>query len=214
MEWLQFLLLVLATIGYSLPWVASTSASLQPGALDLAEWLTLHPAVRSNMPLLLPALLLRLALVFLGLIFVLEYKAAPTHRLRWLHAVFALGMWLALVPPIAFFAGEFGDRNYQQQFTLWIAYTLTSLASIIWLDGIDTRIPLVILAVLGGGISVVGTLWGYTLLARYDIPLHIGVGSALYTITLVIFGIQQWRQYKPGKDHASPSSLSKSKTAY
>ena len=39
--------LLLALIAYSLPWVVGPGAALTLNAYDLAEWTSLHPAVRT-----------------------------------------------------------------------------------------------------------------------------------------------------------------------
>jgi FtsH-binding integral membrane protein len=183
-ELIQFGLLAVAILGYSLPWLASKGVSLQPGALDLAEWLTLHPAVRAGTPLLLPALLLRLSLVCTGWLFLLNLQRSPVRWQRWLQSVFAIGVWFALFPPLAFLSGEFGDRNYQQQAALWGIYTLVSVA-ITLRGGIAQRYWLLIgLALAAMTCALIGIIWGYTLVARYEIPLRLGAGGIIYMAAL------------------------------
>ena len=59
----NYLPLFLLLIAYALPWMMTpTIAGLTNGAYDLAEWTSIHPAVRAD-PLLLTPLLLRLPLV-------------------------------------------------------------------------------------------------------------------------------------------------------
>ncbi len=57
--------LAFALIGYHLAWYTHPTAGFTTNAFDLAEWASLHPAVRSSSPPMLTSFLLRLPLIML-----------------------------------------------------------------------------------------------------------------------------------------------------
>ena len=63
--WLIFAGLILATVCYYLPWYTHDTAGFTTNAFDLAEWSSLHPAVRSSSPPMLTSFLLRFPQVML-----------------------------------------------------------------------------------------------------------------------------------------------------
>ena len=110
--------LAVALAGCYLPWVYHRTAGLTFNAIDLAEWVSLAPAVRDgSVPLLIP-LLLRIALV--GIALLCGVRAAIEERKwsRWLYMLLALALAATLLPPVDFFKGAFDDPNYRQQFAL------------------------------------------------------------------------------------------------
>mgnify|MGYP005836978137 CR=1 FL=1 len=102
----------LAALGCYLPWVEHPAAALAPNAFDLAEWTSLHPAVRGGSPPLLLTLLLRAPFALAGVGIAL---AAPW---GWLPG---LVVALTLLPPMEFFRGAWGDPNFRQGFALTLA---------------------------------------------------------------------------------------------
>ncbi|MCZ7542374.1 MAG: hypothetical protein M5R40_02005 [Anaerolineae bacterium] len=84
----------LALLGCYLPWVAHPAAALAPNMLDLAEWTSLHPAVRGSAPPLLLTFALRLPLALAGV------GIAYAVRWGWLPG---LVIALTLLPPLEFF---------------------------------------------------------------------------------------------------------------
>lgn len=111
---LGWMLILLALVAYALPWLVAPSSSLSPGAYDLAEWLSLHPAARYGQPPLVPSLLLRLPLACLALMI----AVAPMGLVWWIRGFVVLVLGAALLPPIEFFTLYWNDPNYQQQFGL------------------------------------------------------------------------------------------------
>ena len=98
-----------ALLGCYLPWVEHPAAALAPHVLDLAEWTSLHPAVRASAPPLLLTFALRLPLAMIGV------GVAFAARWGWLPG---LVIALTLLPPFSFFRDAFGDPNYRQGFAL------------------------------------------------------------------------------------------------
>lgn len=181
-------LLVAAAVGCTLPWMQSTGASLTANVSDLAEWLSLHPTVRATSTILLPALLLRITLAVIAALAVLQantrcYTVAPL--------VLALVLWLGLLPPVAFFQGNFMDANYLQQAVLWGITTLGMV--ILWrLPARLQRVAQMVLIILG----IIGALWGLwialDLMGRYEIPARMGWGVVVFVMALVGYVGMLW----------------------
>lgn len=107
----RFLLLTL--IAYSLPWVVGPGAALTLNAYDLAEWTSLHPAVRTA-PL---PFLVTFGLRLLPLLIYVAFAMDSSSR-QWERGLLAAIIATALLPPLNFFAGGFGDPNHRQQLAL------------------------------------------------------------------------------------------------
>jgi hypothetical protein len=172
-----------AVIGLILPWLAAPVVSLRPGAYDLAEWLTLLPAVRLNTPLLLPALLLRLPWVAIGVAMALQYAQLRTAS-RIVLLMLLGGIATALVPPVNFFRGQFGDANYQQQFIVWLLFIAGVAVALgngrCWLREWGTLTALVVALICG----VAGIAWGKMLLERYGLAFDYAAGGLVYGVAL------------------------------
>ena len=137
-----YLVIALMLVFYAFPWVVNPAASLSPNAYDLAEWTSLHPAVRAETPMLLTSLLLRLPLACLALL--IAFRA----RRNWFSVIVVLLIGLALLPPLEFIK-TLGDPNYDQQAAL---AAITLIGGAIGLSGILPRARRWIAA----GIALVG----------------------------------------------------------
>lgn len=170
-------LLFLGLIAYALPWAQHTTTPLSLGAFDLAEWTSLHPAVRGGSPQLLPTLLLRLPLVLIAL----AAAASPLSRSLRLLVVLVLAM--ALLPPFEFFMSDLADPNYRQQFVLAVVTVIAgTVITYVW-RGQRTVLIGVILAI--GLVSVVGL--GLALGHMWDFGLAVQVGPGI--MLLILLGI-------------------------
>lgn len=168
-----WLLIVLALVGYSLPWVVTPGVSTSLGAYDLAEWASLHPAARGAALPLVASFVLRLPLALLALIISVAGERAGS---RWVRGLGVLVLTAALLPPLEFFTQYRDDSNYRQQFGLAL---LTLIGSLI---GLNRRLSgwagwlISGLALLG----VVASLWGagqaYGLLADFHLSVSTGLG--------------------------------------
>lgn len=187
----MWLFVVLALIFYSLPWVVTPGVSLTMGAVDLAEWASLHPAVRAASPPLLTSFLLRLPLVVLALVVAFQARIE-----RWLRALVVLVAAVALLPPLEFFTQYQGDPNYRQQFAL---AALALLGGIIGLIGQFVRwsSPIIaLLALVGAVTGLSGFSQAYTLLSNFHLPVGVGfgmVGFVACCLTLAIFQLPRFR---------------------
>ena len=100
---------------YLFPWVVNPGVSLSLGGYDLAEWASLHPAVRDATPALFTSLLLRLPLACLALLI------AFTAQRRLLPVLIVLIAALGLLPPPEFIKAT-NDPNYRQQVDFSLAH--------------------------------------------------------------------------------------------
>ncbi|HEX2908019.1 MAG TPA: hypothetical protein VHO69_14210 [Phototrophicaceae bacterium] len=172
---LFWLLILLALVFYSLPWITTLAVSLNMGGYDLAEWASLHPAVRAASPPLLASLLLRLPLAWLAWIIAFTTKREAGW---WLHALLTGLLAVALLPPLLeFFTGASGDPNYQQQFALGL------ITLVVGLGGLSGRLArwntLIIpgLALLGLLTGLWGLILAYNLLNSFGLPATTGFGG-------------------------------------
>jgi len=187
--WLIVIGLALGVVCYYLPWVTHSTAVFTMNAFDLAEWTSLHPAVRSSSPPMLTSFLLRLPQVMLAAAFALSANLLVDLRARWIQRGLALLLALRLVPPTDFFTGASADPNYRQMALLTgLGIALVVLAA--WAARLPRQwqigllISVLVIAVLGGwwGLSRAGVL-----LDNFEIDVQIGAGIICLTaITLVI----------------------------
>jgi len=169
---LWWMLVGLALLSYCLPWVHNAGISLSLNAYDLAEWATLHPAVRAASPSLVTSLLLRLPLPCLALAIVLSSLQNKGIKL-----ILICITAVALLPPLEFFGGAFEDINYRQQFILAMA---TLLGGAIGLTGFSQqrryKLAIALLAV-GLLTTLIGVTQAYGLLVEFLLPVQYGIGS-------------------------------------
>ena len=185
-------LLLLGCIAYSLPWLANPGNGLSFGAYDLAEWTSLHPAVRNGSPALITALLLRLPLACLGLIVSIGFLREQLG----IALAFIVLTGIALLPPLEFFTQFRDDPNYQQQFFLAFATVGVGVISMMIRSERITKSAVMLLAVVGAISSIVGLFHGYTLLEQFKLPTQFGIGGFALTIVyamsaLYFFGTNQ-----------------------
>jgi len=112
-------------VAYHGPWYTHTTAGFTMHAYDLAEWASLHPAVRADAPWLRTSLFLRLGWWAVVASVALAANAWPDARVRWTLRALALGLALRFVPPKAFFSGARDDANYRQMAALFALSVLT-----------------------------------------------------------------------------------------
>jgi uncharacterized membrane protein YsdA (DUF1294 family) len=185
-----------ALAAYYLPWIANRAAALSANAYDLAEWTSLHPAVRGvSVPLVAP-FLLRAVLGGLALLFGFRALRALTVWLRLAYAALALWLALTLLPPLDFFRGAWDDPNYRQQFWLSIG-TLIGLG-VLAVAGrrasprLLRRAEAIIhaLALLGG---LVGELLAQNVIRSLQIEAPLGLGVVLLVACLGLASVAAWR---------------------
>jgi hypothetical protein len=187
--------LFLALVFYLAPWVISPGISLTLGAYDLAEWTSLHPAVRFVEPFLLATLFLRLPLVLI--VGIIGLNSGPRFSGRWWAAATAvLFISLALLPPLEFFLDARGDINYQQQFALAVGSLVLGAAGLTgWLRPAGNPLT-ALLALLAIVITVLGIAQVTTLIRDLSLPSSIGAGPVGFAaVMLVLAGSHLWMYY-------------------
>lgn len=183
-------LLLLGCIAYSLPWLMNPGNGLTFGAYDLAEWTSLHPAVRGGNPALLTALLLRVPLACLGLIVSIGFLRG---RLGFAIGVIVL-TGIALLPPLEFFTQFRDDPNYQQQFFLALITVAVGIASMMLRSIRLTKMVVILLAVVGAASSLAGLLHGYAFLEQFKLPTQFGLGGMTLTSIFAIIVLYFFRE--------------------
>ncbi len=168
-----FIALMLAL--YLFPWLVNPAASLTLNAYDLAEWASLHPAVRDAN--LLTSLLLRLPLPCLALI------VAFSGRRSLIRAFVVLALSIAVLRPEFFTA--LGDPNYQQQVAL---AAVALVGGVIGLSGILRRWQGWIaagIAFVGATACSIGVANGCGLMRGFNLPTQIGIGGVGLALAFV-----------------------------
>lgn len=182
--WLVLVGLVLATACYYLPWVTHQTAGFTMNAFDLAEWASLHPAVRSSTPPMLTSFLLRMPQLALVFAFTLAANRLADARARWLMRGVAVLPLLRFIPPAEFFTRATDDPNYRQMALLTsLGIGLVVLSILVqrmptrWQNGLSS------LALLGG---VSSGWWGLSrtrlLLDNFEIAVRTGPGIVGLTV--------------------------------
>jgi uncharacterized membrane protein YhaH (DUF805 family) len=170
--------LIVATACYELPWYVHDTAGFTTNAFDLAEWASLHPAVRSSSPPMLTSFLLRFPQV--TLIFALALAANGLHdaRSRWIWRAVAVIPALRFFPPSDFFTSASADPNYRQMLLLFGLSGGSVLAAILLERAAERWQSALLVAALAAG--VIAGWWGLSragvLLDNFEIDVTIGAG--------------------------------------
>jgi len=137
------------------------------------------------MAVMLPPLILRFILLLLGLLVTVNITRTLSMWLKLLQILIVAGVFMALLPPIAFFTGEFGDRNYQQQVILWVGYSVSVLGIFFTRKRLPSERLLLVGSVLSVVLGVWGVIWGRQLLSAYELTLQFGAGSVVFSLALL-----------------------------
>ncbi|NDJ86333.1 MAG: hypothetical protein GYB66_10635 [Chloroflexi bacterium] len=194
--WLVLVVALGAVIAYHMPWHVHPAAAFSNNAFDLAEFASLHPDVRNESPKLFTTLLLRLPLIFLGMVITLTAVQLSDVRWQWIWIGVALLIVLRLNPPRVFYPFGGGSINDQQLGYLTIAGLIAIMFSWgagRWLSGLYHPLMIVIVAVMLGV-----ALNGYaraTDLLQNKLALQIDAGGGLFLFVflgLVLIGLVLW----------------------
>jgi hypothetical protein len=176
--WLVIASLIVATACYELPWYVHDTAAFTTNAFDLAEWTSLHPAVRSSSPPLLASFLLRFPQVMLVFAVALAANGLHDPRSRWIWRAAALIPALRFFPPSDFFTGASADPNYRQMLLLFgLCAGSVMVAILLERAAVRWQSALLIAAL---AVGVIGGWWGLSragvLLDNFEIDVRIGAG--------------------------------------
>lgn len=170
---------LLTLVAYALPWVANTGAALTLNAYDLAEWLSLHPVVRSASLPLLATFALRVLPLLIAVMVVFDRNSTRVERLA-----FPVLIALALLPPLDFFRTGLTDPNFRQQFGLSMAaLMLAGLGNIRWLRDRGMWVQLIVsLGVIASGGYALMT--GLELMRSFGLSVQIGIGGVFFLMVM------------------------------
>ena len=175
--WLT-IVFVMGIMAYCIPWLTNAGAGLTFGAYDLAEWASLHPAVRSSTPPLITSLFLRLPLACFGVIIAtMLWERSPGKRVA-----FLLLIGITLLPPLEFFTQYRDDPNYQQQFALALATILVGAAMLMLHSAKWTKAILVGCALIGGVSGLLGLTQSFQLMRGVGLNTEMGSGGLLFIV--------------------------------
>ncbi len=163
---------------YLLPWVVNPAASLTPNGYELAEWTSLHPAVRGANPPLVTSLLLRLPPVCTALL------VAFTARRGVIPMLVVLVISAGLLPPELLQATN--DPNSAQQGILAL---VTLIGSGIGFSGVlpkARRWIALVIALVGGVACVIGLVQGMDLMHGFNLPAQVGLGGVALALAFAI----------------------------
>ncbi|MCD4684901.1 MAG: hypothetical protein K8S97_03070 [Anaerolineae bacterium] len=189
--WWMLVSLLLALVCYYLPWYAHDTAGFTMHGFDLAEWTSLHPAVRSRNPELLTSFLLRAPQWILVAALALTANRLDDARWRWIVRAGALALALRFVPPKEFFTDTPDDPNYRQMTLLLVLSGLSVLLAMLMFRLPERVQHGVLITLLIAG--VVMGWWGLSrtgeLLDNFEIDVRIGVGIVGYTLCATLAGL-------------------------
>lgn len=111
--WGILLTSLLGVVAFHIPWHNHAVAAFRLNAFDLAEWVSLHPTVRTEHPTLWSSMLLRLPLLGLGWSIALSANHLRDERWQWIWRGIAVLVVLRLNPPIEFYKRTGGDNEQQ-----------------------------------------------------------------------------------------------------
>jgi hypothetical protein len=171
-------LCILGIVAYFIPWLINPGNGLSFGAYDLAEWASLHPAIRGGNPPFLASLLLRLSLACFGLVI----ATTLWKQKRGWHIVFIFLVGIALLPPIEFFTLYRDDPNYQQQFALAVITVLVGVSSLALRSPKWTSALGIVCAVVSGISSLLGLIQTYDLMRGFALVTQVGSGGILFVV--------------------------------
>ncbi len=181
---------------YLFPWLVNPSASLTPNAYALAEWTSLHPAVRDAAVPLLTSLLLRLPLACLALL------VAFAARRGILPALVVLVIAAALLPPPQFVTA-LDDSNYRQLAALAVFTVIAGALGLSGRLGRYRRRIAVGVALVGALASGVGMAQSYSLMRGFDLPTQIGLGGVALVLAFVLVAVMMLWETKQGSAAAT-----------
>ena len=180
--WTGLLLLIVALVGYFLPWYTHETAGFTMNGWDIAEWSSLHPAVRSESPAMLTSLLLRLPHVVIAFGLAILANCLQDGRIRWIVRIGAMAWAIRMMPPWDFLTSASDDLNYRQMAML-TGVGLVSVLVAIGLGRSFQRLQVLVMVgvlIIAGGSGLSGVSRVGNFLDGFEIDVTVGVGLALY----------------------------------
>lgn len=185
---LPHLLIFALGLGYCLPWLHNNSAGLALSAYDLAEWSSLHPAVRSQLIMGTPGLLRSVMACLILIAITLLGRSFPRPTLLLLVFVGTL----ALLPPVRVLPMVFRDINYAQQLGIAVGTLLLGIGAVIYRN--RRSMPLIVYCLIAGISTVVGAGQAQKLYEGLGLSSTLGPGPVITLTALSILVLVSRRQ--------------------
>jgi hypothetical protein len=196
--WIMVIGLAIGLAGYYLPWYSHPTAGFTMNAFDLAEWTSLHPAVRGESPAMLTSFLLRFPFLALLAGMLLVSNDLPDRRGRWMLRVGVLLIALRFLPPSDFLSSAHDDPNYRQMalFSAMLFLAAGGTPLLYRFRGVQTG---AVIALLIGG--VLAGWWGLTkaatLLDNFEIDIRVGPGLWVLTVISALMVLAELARMLP-----------------
>jgi len=186
--WMILGCILLALGFYHQPWYTHETAGFTMHAFDLAEFASLHPAVRSSSPPMLTSFLLRVPLLMLVVALAVLANGWHDPRMRWIVRGAALVLALRFVPPSDFFTGASADPNYRQMALLTgLGFATLPLSLLVARVPVRWQRWLVAVGLVTGVVTGwMGLSRTDTLMSNFEIDVAIGYGITGFTVVSAI----------------------------
>lgn len=182
------ILLVLSLGAYHLPWTVHPTAAFTVNAFDLAEFSTLHPIVQNESPALLTSQLLRMPIIFIGVMMALTATQLQAEKARWIWRAIALLVVLRLNPPVVFYPYGGGSLNDQQLGNMMLQGLVAVMVVIVigyWLRSIY---PLLMIVLSGATVYVAFEGLDRALNIIELLQLQVDTGGGYYLLLMLMAG--------------------------
>ena len=199
---------LLALVGYVLPWVISEGSALSMGAYDLSEWTSLHPLNREAAIPLITSGLLRLPLALVGIYLVTTAAQVRLFSGGWWVLAVSLGIFvLASMPPLEWLTEAPRDPNYLQQAVITAGLVI---AGLIALSTILNRRLVSLIQVLVLGIALIAAWTGFyqaiALFQQLELVMAIGSGLILFSMAVAVAMLDAYVHTKRVNQTGLPSN--------
>jgi hypothetical protein len=178
---------------YHMPWVTHAAAAFTNNAFDLAEFMSLAPAVQAESPALLTSLLLRLPIVLVAALLSLTASQLRSEKAKWLTHGGALLMVLRLNPPTVYYPFGGGSLNDQQLGDMMLgglAFILVLIVLSHWLKSWLYAPITTVLAIVTAGVALQGWSRSLDVIEGLQLDVQTGGGMILFVGLLLTVAIQ------------------------
>lgn len=189
--WIILLSLLFAFGAYHMPWTTHDVAAFSNNAFDLAEFMSLHPAVQNESPPLTTSFNLRVPIILLSLMIVLSASQLESEKMRWLWRGVGLLLVLRLNPPQEFYPFGGGSENDQQLGELMFIGLGTCIAVIVLSRVLRPAYPILmvtslVLATVSANSGLDSSLG---IIESLALKVEVGGGFYLYLGALALGGV-------------------------
>ena len=200
--WGILLTSLLGVVAVHMPWHNHAVAAFRLNAFDLAEWVSLHPTVRTENPTLWSSMLLRWPLLGLGWSMALSANHLRDERWQWIWRGVAVLVVLRLNPPLEFYQGSAGDNEQQLGYLMLVGLLGIGLMLVgkLWLMRPYFPVLLVIWLMIGY------TSWEGLRRATNvvkSLAIEVDYGGGFYLLLLLTIGVIGLSGWILGQDYLS-----------